>query len=525
MGGVRPLSTIPDQEYLAGVRLDALLSGLSVLCIGCASIPTSGAPTTGSDGLAAAPGTARIVLLGDVMLGRSVAPVVANDRDSIFEPIRATLAGADLALANLESPLTVRPHLVGDNPLEADPLAAGLLADAGFDGMAIANNHAGDAGPGTVSDTMAALDAHGIAAIGAGATLAAATTATVFEHDGVRVAVLAFDLTHGGPSAGAGEGVATWDLHIAKAAISVARETADIVVVGLHGGVEYLPRPDPVLAGVVADLTSWGVDIVWGNGAHVAYDVTIASGVDGHMSVQAPGLGNAVFDQRIPGTSTGTMLEVLVGADGVLAWRTASIGTYLRTTFDGWDLPVGDAASVDGEWWNPVDPLDPAPPAPTVVAVDGLVEGGVLVVAREGDIDGDGVTDVVASYRRPFRDRLLQQAFPDTDFRDASGFGAHLGFFEQGTLRWGAGTMTQPVELLDVCDDGVALGLSALDDPTVTAGSAWWWRGFGFATAPLLAGLATPICVDLDLDGRTEPALLRSAEPPNRSNTSETGDS
>jgi hypothetical protein len=403
-------------------------------------------------------------------------------------------------------------------------MSAAVLADAGLDGMALANNHAGDAGPGTVGDTMAALATHDITAIGAGATLAEATTATVFVRNGVRVAVLAFDLTHGGPSAGAGEGVATWDPAVAKAAIHAARSAADIVVVGLHGGAEYLPRPDPVLAGVVADLSSWGADIVWGHGAHVAYDVTIAAGADGRMSVQAPGLGNAVFDQRMPSTQTGMMLEVLVGADGVVAWRTASIGTYLRTTFDGWELPTGDAASVDGEWWNPVGPLAPAAPAPNVEVVDGLVAGGVLVVARQGDIDGDGVVDVVASYRRPFRTRLLQQAFPETDFIDASGQGAHLGFFEQGVLQWGAGTMTQPVEALDVCDDGVALGFSALDDPAVTAGSAWWWGGFGFATAPLLAGPAVPVCVDLDLDGRSEPALLRSPETPS-SDFTERGDS
>jgi poly-gamma-glutamate synthesis protein (capsule biosynthesis protein) len=457
--------------------------------------------------------TASIVLLGDVMLGRSVAPVVANDRDSIFEQVRVTLEGADLALANLESPLTTRPHVQGDNALEADPRSATVLVDAGFDGMAIANNHAGDSGPQTVSDTLAALQAQDLAAIGAGATLADAITATVFERNGVRIAVLAFDLTHGGPSAGvdaaAGAGVATWDPVVARRAVAAARAASDIVVVGLHGGVEYLSRPDPVLAGVVDDLASWGVDVVWGNGAHIAYAVTVAAGADDRQTVQAPGLGNAVFDQRTPRARTGTMLEVLAGPDGVLAWRTASIGTYLRATFDGWDLPIGDAVSVDGEWWNPIGPLDPAAPAASVDHVDGLVAGGVLVVAHRGDVDGDGVIDVVVSYRRPFRTRLLQQAFPDTDFVDASGRSAHLGIFEQDTLRWGAGTMTRPVETLDVCDDGVALGFSTLDDPTVTAGSAWWWRGFGFETAPLLDGAADPICVDLDRDGRTEPALLR----------------
>jgi poly-gamma-glutamate capsule biosynthesis protein CapA/YwtB (metallophosphatase superfamily) len=464
--------------------------------------------------------TASIVLLGDVMLGRSVAPVAANDGDSVFEALRGTLRGADLALANLESPLTLRPHLLGENALEADPHSAALLAGAGFDGMAIANNHAGDAGPETVGDTMAALHDQGIATIGAGADLAQATTSAVFTRNGLRIAVLAFDLTHGGPPAGSGPGVATWDPAVAKAAVAAARTAADIVIVGLHGGVEYLPRPDPVLAGVVADLTSWGVDVVWGNGAHVAYPVTVAAGDGGRATVQAPGLGNAVFDQRMAHTQTGTMLEVLAGPDGVLAWRTASIGTYLRATFDGWALPIADAVSVDGEWWNPVGPLDPAPPAPSVDQVDGLMAGGVLVTARLGDVDGDGMTDVVASYRRPFRTRLLQQAFPQTDFVDASGRGAHLGVFEDGTLQWGAGTMTRPVETLDVCDAGVALGFAALDDPAVTAGSAWWWSGFGFATAPMLDGAAIPVCVDLDRDGRTEPALIRSTDSLTSSTTS-----
>ena len=70
------------------------------------------------------------------------------------------------------------------------------------------------------------------------------------------------------------------------------------------------------------------------------------------------------------------------------------------------------------------------------------------------------------------------------------------------------------------------LGFSALDDPTVTAGSAWWWRGFGFATAPMLDGAFVPICVDIDLDGRTEPGLVRRlATGTGDSNTTDRGGS
>ena len=454
--------------------------------------------------------TASVLLVGDVMLGRSVAPVLANDRDSVFEHVRPTIAGADLALANLESPLTTRPHLVGANALEANPSGAALLATTGFDGMMIANNHAGDAGPETVADTSAALATEGIEVIGAGADVEAAATPVMFVRNSVRIAVLAFDLTHGGPVPGARPGVATWDADVARRAIELARASADVVIVGLHGGVEYLVRPDPVLSDTVADLAAWGADVVWGNGAHVPYAVSVTDN-GGRRSVVAPGLGNAVFDHRQQRTTSGTILEVLVGQRGALAWRTAPVGTYLRMSFDGWDAPEADAVAFDGEWWNAAQPVVLDVPAVPTSAVS-LGAGSSLVVARIGDVDGDGRDDVLASYRRPFRSRLLQTAFPDTRFVDATGRAAHLGLYRlDGSLRWGAGTMPQPVAALDICDDGVALGFSALDDPTVIAGAAWWWHDFGFATAPTLAGDVTPGCADVDGDGRSAPALVRSA--------------
>ena len=106
--------------------------------------------------LAAAPGAGasgprRFVSLfaGDVMLGRGVAPVAAADPHALFAGVRDEISAADLAVANLESPLTLRRHLpaFGPNALEARPASAALLRGAGFDALAIANNHAGDAGP------------------------------------------------------------------------------------------------------------------------------------------------------------------------------------------------------------------------------------------------------------------------------------------------------------------------------------------------------------------------------------------
>jgi hypothetical protein len=302
--------------------------------------------------------------------------------------------------------------------------------------------------------------------------------------------------------------VARWDEQRARDAVQHARAAADVVVVGVHGGVEYLPRPDPVLRSVVDDLTAWGVDVIWGTGAHVPYPVAVVSRAGGRPSVQAPGLGNALFDQRIPGTEVGGVLEVLVDEHGVIATRTGTVSTFLRSRFEGWDPPSGDAVALDGAWWSPAGVVEPV--AATSGRVDGLPAEATLIASGVSDIDGDGQPDTVASYRRPSTPRLLHRAFPDVDFVDSAGRTAHLGVFRHdGTLLWGAGTLLQPVAALAACDGAIAVAFSGLDDPAVSAGGSWRWRDFGFATAPNLPGAATPGCVDLDGDGRTEPLLVR----------------
>ena len=149
-------------------------------------------------GAAKPPGTVRLILGGDVMLGRGVAGLARTRPAALLGGIAPQLGGADLAIANLESPLTNRPHLAskGPNALEAKPATARLLRAAGFDAMAIANNHAGDAGPLTTSDTTRALAAAGLGVIGA------SYMPLVLLSRGLRVAFLSFDDTGEGPRPG-----------------------------------------------------------------------------------------------------------------------------------------------------------------------------------------------------------------------------------------------------------------------------------------------------------------------------------
>jgi hypothetical protein len=287
-------------------------------------------------------------------------------------------------------------------------------------------------------------------------------------------------------------------------------------VVGLHAGVEYLKRPDPALAHIVDLVAGWGADVVWGHGAHAAYPVE-AVGVAERPAVVAPGLGNALFDQRLPGTDVGGLLEVLVDADGVIAMRDGTVTIDSgRTAFDGWRDPTGDAVALDGEWWSPVRPLSVTQPAETPTSTGGVLPSGYDVAAvATGDVTGTGVVDTVVAYRRPATDHSVHERFPGTDWVDGSGRSAHLAIYSpDGRMRWGSAFLFQPVAGVAVCTGSLALGFGTVDDPTVLAGGAWTWDGFGFRTAPPLPGPATPACADVDHDGRLEPVLTdRHLEP------------
>jgi hypothetical protein len=106
-----------------------------------------------------------LALVGDVMLGRGVAQALNGDWEAAFGRVRPWLAQADLAFANLESPLTTAPHGGRGYDLRAPPEAVAALDAAGFDIVSLANNHALDAGAVGLAQTLSALDAAGIAGL------------------------------------------------------------------------------------------------------------------------------------------------------------------------------------------------------------------------------------------------------------------------------------------------------------------------------------------------------------------------
>ncbi len=474
-----------------------------------AATTTTGAATTTIPVADSAPhATVTLALGGDVMLGRGLSRIVQSDPDGVFEDVRFLLSSVDIAGANMESPFTNRPH-IATNPyaLETPPETAELLATAGFDVLSIANNHAGDAGRASVTDSVEAISEAGMEAVGGGANATEAGHPAMVEVNGLRVGFLAYDATAAGTVATIDRpGITRWDEEAARAAVEALRPAVDLLVVAIHGGVEYREGTDPYLATIAERLHAWGVDVMWGSGPHVVQPVYVISG--DRPTVVATSLGNLVFDQGPVNTKRGAILEVLGDAEGVVAYRLADVDHLdRRVHFDQWQLPVSTAAMVGGEWWTLARPV-------ALEARDDFhatdFKWGDLIDASIGDIDLDGRDEVVAAFRRPFEDNPVNALFPEKPWKDAMGRSAHVGVFSTPGLRpeWIAGTLFEPVDRVVACDGSLAVGYVS-DDGTPAFGG-WRWQGFGFIVAPTLTWNAVVGCADVDGDGMTDPIVEQS---------------
>jgi hypothetical protein len=214
-------------------------------------------------------------------------------------------------------------------------------------------------------------------------------------------------------------------------------------------------------------------------------------------------------------------VETLSDVDGPYAARQ-------RGPDGRWASPQGDAVLIDEAWWTPLRPLL-AVPAPDPIADPSIlarIRAEVapaatrrppdrLTDAALGDVTLDGTPDLVVSFRRPFQRNLINMTRPRRAWADEQGLSAHIGLYRPGDLStiWIAGTLVRPVVELAACDGALAVAYGTLDEPGTVATDAWRWAVFGFLPVEPLPGPGTPICVDIDGDGRTEPAITGRSAP------------
>jgi len=229
-----------------------------------------------------APPTFTLAFGGDVMLGRGVAQSLDEDWQSAFSAVRPILAEADLALANLESPLATAPQVSSGYDLRAMPVAVAALRTAGFDVVSLANNHALDAGEAGLAETVATLGAAGI--VGVVNQREGRLVSRVTPHPSIRYHLFAFD-----------DSTVPLDVEIAARSVAAAAAEAGLVIVSVHWGGEYQAAPSPRQQLIAQAFARAGADLIIGHGPHVLQWIEWRG-----KTLVAYSLGNLLFDQPYP---------------------------------------------------------------------------------------------------------------------------------------------------------------------------------------------------------------------------------
>lgn len=253
-----------------------------------------------------------LVAAGDVLLHE---PVIGSARTAsggydfapLLAPIAPWVAGADLALCHLETPVAPPGVAYSGYPLFGGPpeIAAGLAA-TGWDGCSTASNHSVDRGAAGVVSTLEAMDAAGLGHVGTARSAQEAAQPQVYEltREGgtVRVAQVAATYGTNGMPVPAD---APWTVTLVDVPALVAQATAaraagaDLVVASIHCCVEYVSVPTAEQQAIAAELAASGVvDLVIGHHAHVPQPIELLPGGPGGGGMWvAHGLGNLISNQ------------------------------------------------------------------------------------------------------------------------------------------------------------------------------------------------------------------------------------
>jgi poly-gamma-glutamate synthesis protein (capsule biosynthesis protein) len=275
----------------------AALAFLMLASGGCASRtnpPAGSDPSeTGSVLISTPAPSVTLALLGDVMLGRDIHP--GAETFAYLEPF---LTSADLVLANLESPLTTAPvQTKSPYALCARPENVKYLADAGFDLLALANNHHLDCGPAGLIETQRTLTDAGLGFIGP-------DPEPVYRSiNGIRLASLAFDA------------IGKFDLEAAVRAVQSARESGALVVVSMHWGMEYQAGAATGQKRIAQALGDAGAVLIWGHHPHVLQPT---EWINDGKTLLFYSLGNTLFDQYgLEATRRSALVFVILDSKGI----------------------------------------------------------------------------------------------------------------------------------------------------------------------------------------------------------------
>lgn len=257
-----------------------------------------------------------IVFSGDFMqhtpqITAATLPDGGFDYVTPLNSIARVWRAADFAVVNLETTLAAKPPYTGYPMFRSPAAIAHALKQSGVTHVALANNHAMDAGSKGVESTLSALESAGVEYVG----VRRATDADSIKYlskGALKIALLNYTYGTNGMPVPFGVALGLIDTTtIAKHVCAARADSATHVVVFFHWGNEYERRANEDQRSLAAWCRASGVDLVIGSHPHVVQQIDREAGV-------VYSLGNFVSNQRERYKNSGISVRVtfLKGLDG-----------------------------------------------------------------------------------------------------------------------------------------------------------------------------------------------------------------
>ena len=214
----------------------------------------------------------------------------------VSKEVLEIMRSADITMANHEFTLTDRGEPVKNKKwtFRGNPKNVSIFAELGVDIVGLANNHAFDYGPLSLTDTLTHLNNAGIAHVGAGENLNEAKEPFYYVVNGYVVAIVAGSAIDRYSTRGATDSQSgvfqIFDTVSMSKEISAAKEKADFVIAYVHWGVESTTNLTDGQKSMGKAFVDAGADAVIGMHSHCMQGVEYYKG-----KLIAYSLGNFVF--------------------------------------------------------------------------------------------------------------------------------------------------------------------------------------------------------------------------------------
>ena len=257
--------------------------------------------------------------IGDILIHDWVYEDAFNGKTYDFNPmfagVKHILEQPDILLANQETILGGVEIGLSSYPTFNSPQEVGdALIENGVDIVSTANNHSLDRGAKNLIRSLDYMDKIKLPYVGTYRSFEEQQNLRILEKDGVKVGYLSY--TYGTNGIPVPEGkeylVNLIDKDKMAEEISRMKEAADVIVMSIHWGNEYIRFPNNIQKDLAQFLTDEGVDIIFGHHPHVLQPMEWLYDENQEATLVVYSLGNFLSGQNTQWRDIGGMATVEV---------------------------------------------------------------------------------------------------------------------------------------------------------------------------------------------------------------------